>query len=519
MPAVSVEDQGRADGRADGRVTDIVIVGGGTAGWMTAAALSKVLSPEHRIRLVESDEIGTVGVGEATIPMIKLFNQALDLDENAFIRETKGSFKLGIEFVNWGRIGDSYIHGFGKIGQDLGLLPFYQYWLKMHQAGKAGPLDEYSINTLACRHDKFMPARSDRPNSPLADIAYAYHFDAGLYARYLRRQAEARGVLRIEGKVSHVEQRAEDGFVDAVVLESGERVAGQLFVDCSGFRGLLIEQTLKTGYIDWTHWLPCDRAVAVQCESKATLTPYTRSTAREAGWQWRIPLQHRVGNGIVFSSRHMDDDTAKQTLLDTIEGRPLIEPRVIRFKPGQRREVWRANCIAIGLSSGFIEPLESTNIHLIQRGVIRLLQMFPTVITQPDIDEYNRQAEQEITSIRDFVVMHYKVTDREDTPYWRACRDMVVPSTLARRIELFRETGRVFREGNELFAENSWIQVMMGQGILPKHYHPAADLMSDAELHDFLERIRVPIEQTVSRLPAHGDYLRDYCAEPMATAG
>lgn len=354
------------------RITQIVIVGGGTAGWMTAAALSKVLTKEYSIRLIESEEIGTVGVGEATIPMIKLFNTALDLDEDDFVRQTKGSFKLGIEFADWGRIGDSYLHGFGKIGQDLGLVAFYQYWLKMHQAGKAADLDEYSINTWAARHGKFMRAVSDRPNSPLADIAYAYHFDAGLYARYLRGYAQARGVQRIEGKVVDTELRGGDGFVEAVVLDRGERIAGQLFIDCSGFRGLLIEQALKTGYDDWSHWLPCNRALAVPCESAAELTPYTRSTARDGGWQWRIPLQHRTGNGMVYCSDHMSDDEAAAVLLANLDGKPLADPRPLRFVTGKRKQFWNKNCVAIGLSSGFMEPLESTSIHFIQSAIAKI---------------------------------------------------------------------------------------------------------------------------------------------------
>ncbi len=493
-------------------VKRVVIVGGGTAGWMTAAALSKTIGQRVEVVLVESEEIGTVGVGEATIPTMVSFHRLLDINEQAFMAATQATIKLGIAFEHWRARGHRYIHSFGTTGKDHWSAGFQHFWLKARERGIARDYGDYCLELRAAEENRFA-------HLPRGGMNYAFHLDAGLYARFLRIFSEGHGARRIEGKIVEVKTDPASGWIDAVRLADGSEVAGDLFIDCSGLRGLLIGQTLGVEHEDWSHWLFNDSAIALQTESVRAPIPYTRSIAGDAGWQWRIPLQHRVGNGIVFSSRHMDDDTAKQTLLDTIEGRPLIEPRVIRFKPGQRREVWRANCIAIGLSSGVIEPLESTNIHLIQRGVIRLLQMFPTVITQPDIDEYNRQAEQEITSIRDFVVMHYKVTDREDTPYWRACRDMVVPSTLARRIELFRETGRVFREGNELFAENSWIQVMMGQGILPKHYHPAADLMSDAELHDFLERIRVPIEQTVSRLPAHGDYLRDYCAEPMATAG
>ncbi len=462
---------------ADGnRVTRIVIVGGGTAGWMAAAALSKVLGAGYSIRLVESEEIGTVGVGEATIPMIKLFNQALDLDEAEFVRETKGSFKLGVEFRNWGRIGDSYIHGFGRIGQDLGLVPFHHYWLKMHQRGLAGPLDAYSINTMASRHDRFMRAVTDRPNSPLADIAYAYHFDAGLYARFLRRHAEARGVERIEGKVVDVALRGEDGFVESITLEGGRVIDGQLFIDCSGFRGLLIEQALKTGYTDWTHWLPCDRAVAVPCEHGGGMTPYTRSTAREAGWQWRIPLQHRVGNGHVFCSRFISEDEATATLMANLEGPALAEPRTLRFVTGKRRKMWNRNVVAMGLASGFMEPLESTIIHLVQSAIARLTAFFPHDGFDPvDIAEFNRHSDVEYDTIRDFLILHYHATERDDTPFWDHCRTMEVPELLRHRMALFAANGRVFREGNELFAEPSWVQVMHGQRIEPRGYHGLVD--------------------------------------------
>ncbi len=499
------------------RVSQIVIVGGGTAGWMTAAALSKVLGRSYSIRLVESEEIGTVGVGEATIPMIKLYNTALDLDEAEFMRETMGSFKLGIEFVNWGRLGDSYIHGFGKIGQDLGLVPFYQYWLKMHQAGKAAPLDDYSINTFAARHNKFMRAVTDRPNSPLADIAYAYHFDAGLYARFLRRYAEARGVVRTEGKVMGVEQNPESGFIDAITLESGERVPGQLFVDCSGFRGLLIEQTLKTGYIDWTHWLPCDRAAAVPCVRTTPLTPYTRSTARDAGWQWRIPLQHRVGNGHVFSSRFISEDEAVATLMANLEGEALAEPRVLRFVTGKRRKFWNKNVVAIGLASGFMEPLESTSIHLIQSSIARLTAFFPHAgFDETDIDEFNAHSDFEFDKIRDFLILHYHATERDDTPFWNYCRTMDVPESLTRKMALFNSNGRIFRDSNELFAEPSWMQVMHGQRMTPRGYHALVDVYPEEKIVEYMAGIRGVIANCTRVMPTHEEFIAKHCAaKPM----
>jgi tryptophan halogenase len=499
------------------RVSEIVIVGGGTAGWMTAAALSKVLSRSYSIRLVESEEIGTVGVGEATIPMIKLFNSALDLDENQFVRETMGSFKLGIEFVNWGRLGDSYIHGFGKIGQDLGLVPFYQYWLKMHQAGKAAPLDDYSINTHAARHNKFMRAVTDRPNSPLADIGYAYHFDAGLYAQFLRRYAEARGVVRTEGKVMGVEQNPENGFITAITLDSGERIPGQLFVDCSGFRGLLIEQTLKTGYIDWTHWLPCDRAVAVPCVRTTPLTPYTRSTARDAGWQWRIPLQHRVGNGHVFSSKYISEDEATAVVMANLEGEALAEPRVLRFVTGKRRKFWNRNVVAIGLASGFMEPLESTSIHLIQSSIARLTAFFPhTGFDETDIDEFNAHSDFEFDKIRDFLILHYHATERDDTPFWNYCRTMEVPESLTRKMALYNSNGRIFRDGSELFAEPSWVQVMHGQRMAPKSYHGLVDVYPEEKIAEFMRNIRGVIANCTQAMPTHEEFIAKHCAaKPM----
>ena len=502
---------------SDNRVREIVIVGGGTAGWMTASAMSKVLGPDYAITLVESEEIGTVGVGEATIPMIKLFNQALELDEADFIRRTKGSFKLGIEFVNWGQLGDSYVHGFGKIGQDLGTVAFHHYWLKAHQMGKAGPMDEYSINTAAARHNKFMPAVTDRPNSPLADIGYAYHFDAGLYARFLRDYSEKRGVKRIEGKVKNVEQRPDDGFVSAVVLESGERVAGQLFIDCSGFRGLLIEQTLNTGYEDWTHWLPCDRAAAVQCTTTQAITPYTRSTAQEAGWQWRIPLQHRVGNGYVFSSKFISEDEASAKLLSRLEGEPLMTPKILKFTTGKRRKFWNKNVVAIGLSSGFMEPLESTSIHLIQSAIARLTAFWPHTGFDPkDIEEFNAHSDFEFEKIRDFLILHYCVTERTDTPFWNYVRTMDVPESLKRKMALFRTNGRVFRQSEELFAEPSWIQVMIGQRMMPKGYSAMADAIDEAALLRHVDTVRGVVANCVQAMPTHAEFIARHCAAPIA---
>jgi tryptophan halogenase len=494
------------------RVLNIVIVGGGTAGWMAAAAMSKVLSRDYSIRLIESDEIGIVGVGEATIPQIKLFNNALELDEQDFVRKTQGTFKLGIEFVDWTRLGDRYIHGFGTIGQDKGLIQFHHYWLKLFQQGQAAGIGAYSLNTAAAVAGKFLNA-ANVPNSPLSSVAYAYHFDAGLYARFLRQYAEARGVRRSEGKIVDTKLRAEDGYVESVLLDSGEEIGADLFIDCSGFRGLLIEQALHTGYDDWTHWLPCDRAMAVPCENVGPPTPYTRSTARTAGWQWRIPLQHRTGNGYVYSSAHISDDEAAATLLKNLDGRALADPRPLRFTTGKRKKFWNKNVVALGLSSGFMEPLESTSIHLIQSGIARLMSFFPDQDFSPTvIDRYNRQSAFEYERIRDFLILHYHATERDDTPFWNYCRCMDVPTELKDNMTLFRDSGRFYRESDELFAVTSWVQVMLGQRITPRTYHPMVDLLSDAELGEFVSGVEALMQRCVAAMPKHEEFIARYCA-------
>ncbi|MFZ6845796.1 tryptophan halogenase family protein [Undibacterium sp. RuTC16W] len=494
-------------------IKNVVIVGGGTAGWMTAAALATVLRGKYSIRVVESDEIGIVGVGEATIPMIQRFNQVLGIDENEFLRETQGTFKLGIEFVNWGKLGDRYIHGFGTIGQDLFTVRFDQYWQKMRSLGKAKGLGEYSITRMAALANKFMPARHDVPNSPLNQIAYAYHFDASLYAKFLRKFSEARGVKRVEGKIVQVSQRETDGYIDAVVLENGERIEGDLFIDCSGFRGLLIEQTLKTGYEDWTHWLPCDRALAVPCESAPKLTPYTRSTAHKAGWQWRIPLQHRIGNGHVYCSQFTSDDEAAATLLANLDGKPLAEPRMLKFNTGMRKQGWNRNVVAIGLSSGFLEPLESTSIHLIQSSISRLIDFFPNQGFNPtEISEYNRQSRFEYERIRDFVILHYKLNQRDDASFWKSCAEMPVPDTLAHKMDLFKTSGRLLRIDNELFSEVGWLQVLEGQNLKADSYHSLVDLQSEADIIEYMESVRDVIAKCVDVMPDHAAYIAHHCA-------
>jgi tryptophan 7-halogenase len=500
-------------------VRNIVVVGGGTAGWMTASALAKVLEGRYTIRLVESDEIGIIGVGEATIPHIINFNTALEIDEDEFMRATQATFKLGIEFVNWGAIGDRYIHGFGFVGQATQALPFHHFWLRMRKAGRALPLEAYSINTAAPREAKFMRARKDMPGSPVADIAHAFHFDAGLYARYLRGYAEARGVRRTEGKIVQVSQREPDGFVDAVVMDSGERIEGDLFIDCSGLRGLLIEQTLKSGFEDWSHWLPMNRALAVPCESAGPLLPMTRSTAHSAGWQWRIPLQHRTGNGHIYCSDFMEQDEATRILLEHLDGKPLADPRPLKFTTGRRKQFWNRNVVAVGLSSGFLEPLESTSIHLIHTAITRLISFFPHAgFDAADIAEYNAMTQWEYERIRDFLILHYKATERDDSEFWNYCRTMPIPDTLQRKIDLFRSNGRIFRDLQELFVEPSWLQVMIGQRIVPRGYHPFADLRPEAEVEAYVANVAQVIAKCVKAMPTQADFIAANCAAGSAAA-
>lgn len=495
----------------------ILIVGGGSAGWMTAALFGKLFQGLYEIELVESEAIGTVGVGEATIPAIKKFNELLALDEAEFMQRTQATFKLGIQFVDWWKKGHSYIHGFGVIGQDWEWLRCHHYWLRAHERGRAGDFADYSINTAAALQNKFMHARADMGDSPIGHIAFAFHFDASLYARYLRAFAEQHGVKRTEGKIVDVGMH-DDGDIASITLEDGRTIEADFFVDCSGFRALLIEQTLKTGYEDWSHWLPCDRAMAVPCARTEPLQPLTRSTARDAGWQWRIGLQHRTGNGHVYCSRFIDDDAAEKVLLDNLDGEQLGNPNKLRFTAGKRRKMWNRNCVAIGLAAGFLEPLESTSLHLVQSAAIRLVRLFPDRETdQATIDEYNRQSDFEWERIRDFIVLHYWATEREDTEFWRYCKSMELPGTLQRKIDLWRSNGRIFREDDELFSEESWIQVFLGQGVFPRRYDPLVEIKSDPQIEQFLGNIASTIDRCVQVMPGHAEYVRKYCpAEPVA---
>ena len=488
----------------------IVIAGGGSAGWMTAAALSRFLSKGFRIRLVESEEIGTVGVGEATIPQIRVFNQALGLDEDEFVRETGATFKLGIEFVGWQRPGRRYMHAFGDIGRDSGLLPFHHTWLRGRREGIAKDLAHYSLNNMAALADRMQrgPARTAQM---LPEMPYAFHFDAGLYAAVLRRNAEGRGVDRTEGRIADVE-RAGDGDVSALVLADGRRIEGDLFIDCTGFRALLIEGVMGAGYDDWSRWLPCDRALAVPSARVTAFTPYTRATAHGAGWQWRIPLQHRTGNGIVYSSAHLSDDDAARTLLANLDTKPLDEPRALRFVTGKRREMWQGNVVAVGLASGFMEPLESTSIHLIQTAIQRILKLLPgRGGTEATRVEYNRQSDFEYERIRDFLILHYTANQR-DEPFWRERREAALPDTLAAKFALWRENGGIVREHEELFTEVGWLQVMVGQGILPSGNHPVADQPSRPEIAEYLSLMEQLIAREVAQMPPHEAFVHRHCA-------
>lgn len=496
----------------------IAIVGGGTAGWMAAAALARVLGTRDvAINLVESEEIGTIGVGEATIPPIQAFNALLGIDEDVFVKATMGSFKLGIEFADWLRPGSRYFHPFGFYGTDFGTVPFEGLWQRLRPNGAAEALDAYSICAAAARQGRFMRPLSDGGNTPLHRIGYAFHFDASLYARLLRTHAEAAGVVRREGRVVDVALRGNDGFIEAVTLSSGERIAADLFIDCSGFRALLLSDALQTSFENWSHWLPNDRAVAVPSTTVGAPTPYTRATARAAGWQWRIPLQHRTGNGYVFASGHVSEDEATATLLANLEGEALGEPRVLRFRAGRRDAFWVKNCVGLGLASGFLEPLESTSIHLIQAGIARLLEMMPTRAFEPaDTRRYNRLMIAEYESIRDFIILHFHATERTDTPYWDHLRSMPVPETLAERIRIYRATGRVFREADELFSKTSWLAVMDGQGLRAKGFDPLAGALPEEEARVRMARIAAVTAAAAQRMPRHEVFIAQHCNAMIA---
>jgi len=486
----------------------VVIAGGGTAGWCAAAALSRFLGPLLDITLVESEEIGIVGVGESTIPTIRTFHSFLNIDEREFLRATNATHKLAIVFENWGRDGDRYLHAFGEMGVSNWMAQFHHVWLEARSRGLAGNYDSYGFEAQAAELGRFQGGEGSR-------LSYAYHLDAVLYGRFLRTLSERIGVKRIEGRIQTVDQDSETGFVTALNLESGQRIEGDLFIDCTGFRALLTEGALKTGYEDWSHWLPTDRALAVQTESHGPLMPYTRAIAHGEGWRWRIPLQNRVGNGLVYSSQYLSDEDARQRFAGMLDAEPLFEPRLIRYQTGTRRLTWNKNVVALGLSSGFIEPLESTSIHLFQIGVTRLAQLFPfNGINQTLIDRYNALARHELERIRDFVILHYKATERDDTAFWRDRQAMPVPDTLTERMELFRETAEAYQDAGDLFRADSWVQVMMGQRIEPKTWHRLARMISDTELRQALTSIKDRIDRAVAALPPQEQFIRTYLAAP-----
>lgn len=483
----------------------LLVVGGGSAGWMAAAAI-KTAAPALSVSLVESEEIGIVGVGEATIPPIRAFNRQLGIPEDRFVAETCGSFKLGIQFVGWGT--RPYFHPFGTFGAEFDAVPLHAWWLKAKAEGHAvGPLDDYSMAWGAASRGRFEPAIAD-PRRIQSTHDHAYHFDAFLYAGLLRRVAEARGVARHEGRVQNVVRDGETGDVSGVVLADGRVLEADLFVDASGFRSLLLGEALETPFEDWSHWLPCDRAVAVPSANAGPLLPYTRSTARAAGWQWRIPLQHRTGNGLVFSSAFLEEEEATRILLSNLDGAPLAEPRMLRFRTGRRRESWSHNVVAIGLAAGFLEPLESTSIHLVQTAITRLLALFPARdgMAVPR-EEYNRATAEEWERVRDFLILHYHLTRREE-PLWRYCADYAVPDALAWKVRQFRETGRLVSFGYELFQNASWLSVHMGQGNIPVVHDPLADLRPHVDGAARLKGLRDVIAEAAEAMPLHADYIR-----------
>lgn len=485
----------------------VVILGGGTAGWMTAAALARYLlvphGPMYSIELVESDGIGTVGVGEATLPHLRQFNEMLGIDENTFIRATGATYKLAIQFPGWGSACSSYIHPFGLAGHDINGIDFHHYWLRLYNSGRVSPYDEYSIAVLMAQKFKFQYP-SDDIDSVLAEYGYAFHIDASLYAKYLREYAEKLGVKRTEGKVAQVHQDEECGNIQALVLESGETIPGDLFIDCSGFRGVLIEDTLKTGYESWQHWLPCDRAFAVPSQRVNSPPPYTRASAKKVGWQWRIPLQHRTGNGYVYSSAYINDEDAERLLIEGLEEDATAEPRQLRFVAGKRHISWNKNCVAIGLSAGFLEPLESTSIYLIQIAIQKLIECFPSAgITDVERGAFNRHLNTEYERVRDFIILHYHVNRRDDSDFWRYCRTMSIPDSLAEKMELFRENGRVVSYRKGLFMPASWLMVYLGQGLIPSGYDKRVDWFPIEEVERYLANYKALIDEESSKMPDH----------------
>ena len=497
---------------SDYAIRKVVIVGGGTAGWMAAAALSAKLPKDTiEIELIESDEIGTVGVGEATIPPLLAFNEMLGLNEDEFVAATKGTFKLGIEFVDWGAIGERYFHPFGSHGADINSVPFHQFYLRESRRRSLPDIREWSMSAVAAALGRF--ARPDAgARLPLSQLVYAFHFDAGLYAAFLRKYAEGRGVRRTEGKIVDVVQDGQNGHVRSVTLADRRSAEGELFIDCSGFRGLLIEGALATGYEDWSRWLPCDRAAAVPCALQSPPDPFTRSTAHSAGWQWRIPLQHRMGNGLVYSSSHLEREDAESLILANLESEPIASPRHLSFTAGRRKRAWDGNVVSLGLSTGFVEPLESTSIHLVQSGIMKLLALFPDRRFNPaERDEYNRQVQDVFEDVRDFIVLHYKATRRDDSEFWNYCRTMDLPDKLAAKLELWRSRGRLFRDGQELFGPASWVAILLGQGIVPEDEDPMVTTVDPAMAADIIDKMHLSYRGMAEQMPVHAEFIARAC--------
>lgn len=490
----------------------IVVVGGGTAGWMSAAALAGIATEKVcDVTLVESDEIATVGVGEATVPAIKQFNHRLGLSEPEMMRQTGASFKLGIEFVNWGKLGSSYIHPFGTFGDAKSGVDFHQLWARCWKKGDAKPLDLYSFAIQLAKNNKF--AFPDEKSTSLdTTFTYAYHLDAGKYAHFLRKFSEAKGVKRKEGKIVGVDLEPQSGNIEKLRLQSGEIIKGDLFVDCSGFRSMLMGKALGVEFESWKDWLLCDRAVTLPTEKTDVIQPFTRSTAKSVGWQWRIPLQHRTGNGYVFSSDHITDDHAIDVLLDGIEGKPTAEPRFLSFEAGRRVKSWHKNCVAVGLSGGFLEPLESTSIYLIQVAIFNLLNLMPNKIPDKALEkEFNNRMSQEYDRVRDFLILHYKLTEREDSAFWRYCKHMKVPHDVERKIKLFKKRGFIEQYRYGLFSPPSWLSVLIGQGGVPLLTEPMAGIISDEDALKHLNKIEEEILCEIPKIENHSDFLQNYC--------
>ena len=498
----------------------VVIVGGGTAGWMTAAALVKLLPHACTVDLVESEEIGIVGVGEATLPHLRAFVESLGIDEAEFMRATHATFKLGIDFRDFGSIGSNYLHPFGEFGRPVNEVPFHHYWLRMRERRPGDDIFNYSVANVMAAANRFQPPSPDR-GSLMSTISYAYQFDATLFAPFMRRYAEARGARRTEGRVVGVEQDSESGDVRALTLGDGRRIEGDLFVDCSGFRSLLLGGTYGVGWEDWSQWLPCDRAVALPCvPPPGPIEPLTRATAMRAGWRWRIPLQHRVGNGYVYSSAHISDEDAAEAIVAAVEGAPLAEPRLLKFRAGRRERSWVRNVIGVGLASGFLEPLESTSIYLAQGAITQLIELFPIggQIADADRDEFNRMVDLEYDRIRDFLILHYHATTRDDSDFWNHVRTMRVPDSLHEKIELFRVAGRVHKYSHGLFLEPSWVAVYLGQGIVPEGWDQRAGVPDPVGLGQAMDQLRGQIATEVRAMPDHADFIRARNAAIAGTA-